>query len=892
MIRHILTSILIIFYCGSYFSQSQSANKNSVKEPSIGFLAHKDQKFGFDGPRFDRPSRLYEKIKLPKGSTYAVPYKSVGDNSFEQVHAELNNFKLFDPASLQFFVNDSSEQVSFYRENDTLLTLFLPKKRSDYFISARYKGRLLGKLNVEVFKTITENIAIVSLVGEFLDEEYLEEFLNEIYKQANIRLDVINQTTFSDSTFNKEYIFQNPSADNDRYTEQMKELRDRYFEKNPKATKNAYYIFIIPGFVNEQLDGYMARNHAIGFVRYNNEPDMFHSIARELGHGVGMLDHYWKETDMKSGTTLNLMDRNGGSELMHFQWQEMRHSSNTYSFYDGDEDVKTNNGMVAYYLWEEDKDGFIELNKEHPLEKIIRPFKKNYLSYHLNIQDRLFEIVYEWNNYFICVWHLIIWGILVLAWVIWRIVLFIRRKKNKNNGGFFKRKLINWSINSLFFGLVLLSYFIISGLLKKYEVTSGLIADFNKLNIEDVRSKTFKNNNLKYDTENQEKSEVLIKRGNDWYMKRKKRVLYFDVFENDQKEYLRCKLVNSSDSLILSSLGYRDDATTHYFVLNFKSESGSDSSAYQRVYNHLGVDVTDMLELEDAAKRILVFVNGYRPTSVGHSFEDNFTDIRKNGLEFPNSANLIYNFDRYDYWSPWNNIDKRFKKRINPSETYYADGHFSVTTSNHESLLNFTHLTSIYPKRCKNPKKHVCWRTVKNSTGIFGDKTVNSYDLLPKSSNKKGFKERYQNGRIAAKNLLQMFNEIPNKSHNDTIYFVAHSMGYAYSLGMIEELRGKINFGGFYILAPENAAQGKVYLEEWQEVWQYGSKLNKNEKDPPCLQDGVAPQSCAGGLSEAHRAYIPNQFYRRKGFFDSHFVGYYTWIFDIEQGRKGAIKQR
>lgn len=891
MLRYLLFLNLILSFCANSIAQG-SANtiQKQIIEPFVTFSAHQDQKFGIDTYGIGKPLNFYDALKLPKGTKYRVPYKSVGENSGEPVHAVLNNFKQTDLSLLQFLVNDSSEVVSFYTVNDTLLTLLLPQKRKDYFVSVRYKGKIAGKLKVEVLKPITEKIAIVSLINKELDEEYLEEFLNEIYKQANIRLDIISKTSYSDTLFNEDFIFDNPSSANDRYTRQMRDLRDRYFEKNPKATKKAYYLFIVPGFVDKELKGYMARNHAIGFIKYNNEPDMFHAIARELGHGIGMLDHFWNDTKIEQGSTLNLMDRNGGSELMQYQWLDLRHSSNSYSFYDGDEDVKTNNGMVAYYFWEEDKDGFIDLDNQHPLSKILRPFKKNYLSYHLNINDKLFEVLYQWNNYFLCRWHLIIWGILALLWLTWRIILIRRRRKTDQKPGFFRRKISNWTINLLFLSLVFLSFFVINSFLKRFEVKSGLIASFHKLSIKSVTDNILYNINLKYEVEDEPKSEILIKRGDDWYMKRKKKVLYFDVFKDGEKEYSKCKFSNESDSLVLHSLNFADHAESHYCVFNFKNQN--DSLEYQRVFNHLGIDITDKLQLDDAAKRILVFVNGYRPTSVGHSFEDNFKDIRAKGLEFPNSTNLIYNFDRYDYWSPWNNIDYRFQKRINPSETYYADGHFSVTTSNHESLINFTHLTTIYPKRCKNPKKHTCWKTTKNSTGIFGDKTVDTYDLLPVNSNKKGFKERFRNGRIAAKNLLLMFNEIPNKSSNDTIYLVAHSMGYAYSLGMIEELRGRINFGGFYILAPENAGQGKVNINEWQEVWQYGSKLNKKEKDAPCLQDGVAPQICAGGLNEANRAYIPHQFYNRKGFFDSHFVGYYTWIFDIEQGKKGAIKQR
>ena len=71
-----------------------------------------------------------------------------------------------------------------------------------------------------------------------------------------------------------------------------------------------------------------------------------------------------------------------------------------------------------------------------------------------------------------------------------------------------------------------------------------------------------------------------------------------------------------------------------------------------------------------------------------------------------------------------------------------------------------------------------------------------------------------------------------------------------------------------------------------------GCKLNTKEKDPPCLQDGVAPQTKVNGLKEIDRAYFPNKFYRKMGFFDSHFVGHYTWIFQLKEEEPGYIRQR
>ena len=161
------------------------------------------------------------------------------------------------------------------------------------------------------------------------------------------------------------------------------------------------------------------------------------------------------------------------------------------------------------------------------------------------------------------------------------------------------------------------------------------------------------------------------------------------------------------------------------------------------------------------------------------------------------------------------------------------------------------------------------------------------FDTRP---NKSGFEERRRNGRVAGKNLLQMLNEIPNGSDNDTLFIVAHSMGYAYALGIIDEVRGKISFGDFIIVAPENASAGSVNQEEWMNVWQYGSDFDKLRTNTPCLLDGVAPQTIAGGLGRRQFVGIPDGV--KQGFFDSHFIGYYTWIFDIPKEQKGYIPQR
>ncbi len=64
-------------------------------------------------------------------------------------------------------------------------------------------------------------------------------------------------------------------------------------------------------------------------------------------------------------------------------------------------------------------------------------------------------------------------------------------------------------------------------------------------------------------------------------------------------------------------------------------------------------------------------------------------------------------------------------------------------------------------------------------------------------------------------------------------------------------------------------------------------------EDPPCMQDGVAPQTFIPGLPIEKRVPIPstNDRNKKKGYGESHYHGWYNWIFDITVP-KGQIKKR
>lgn len=745
-------------------------------------------------------------------------------------------------------------------------------------------NQLISSLFIDVYPLRKERIYVVPLLPLDVNEVELTQQINRIFEPFNLAFEVQILPEYFSQELENYSLLNNPSSEYDHYTRQMRQIRDAYFSAFPKSDKRAFYVFIHAGFVNPSLSGYCVRGKTIAFVPLQEIDDLAYNIASQVARGFGGL-----KTSVEELGEGNLLCAMGGENLNHQQWRQLHVDYRAYSFYDDDEEISTFNGFVAYYFWEEDENGNIKFNPGAFRSAIQRPYKKNYFSYNLSIEKRLFKPLFMMGKTPITWMHFIL-----LALYIW-LGLYLRKKlKNKVTESlkrWFKLKILASQV--LLFTVVstltFSTFYIMNSIIVRYEILEGKIHDFKGMSIENVRHEILYNNDIDRSEKPEMATEVLIKKGDEWFVKRRKRVLYFDQFKDSEGVYSIAKFNRESDSIVLPDLGVAILAPSHYFVVNRIDDDGKYEN--QQVYNHQGSNVTQfLLSTEEPAKRILVFVNGYRPTSLGNSLEENFRDIRERGVEYPNSKNMIHNFDRYDYWRPWREIDLKFEKRINPSETYYADGHFSVSTSNYRSLIHFTQVSTKYPSRCKDPENHICLE--KGQTSWFKSSNKATHRLLPNRPNYKGFKTRRENGRIAGLNLLQQLNEIPNSSHNDTLFIVAHSMGYAYALGMIDELRGKINFGGFYILAPENAEAGKINPSEWQEIFQYGVNHEKFEKIAPCMLDGVAPQTRAKGLDPKKHIFIPENLFRRFGFFDAHFVGFYDWIFDLAEGEPGAIEQR
>jgi hypothetical protein len=272
---------------------------------------------------------------------------------------------------------------------------------------------------------------------------------------------------------------------------------------------------------------------------------------------------------------------------------------------------------------------------------------------------------------------------------------------------------------------------------------------------------------------------------------------------------------------------------------------------------------------------ILLFVNGYRP----------FPSFEEMTMEKPESDNQITSNDRYGYWK---GIDQKFIGVLKPKaeQIWYADGHFSVSTSNHVSLPGFVaSLASCAPEELKLTLLAL------HPTIVTGGYNLSNCYHNSTPYNTDGFTTRKENGMVAGNNLLEKLKQNARINTEgkiiDTIDVVCHSMGFAYAQGLINVLRNKLPFGRFYIIAPENPASGEqLLLTEWQDVWQYGS----NETlDPIDKQDGVAQQAPVPGI-QGKRAFIPSN--APKSFQDCHSIDNYIWIFDLNIDDDGYVTPR
>lgn len=326
---------------------------DATEELHVRFEEAPNQPFGFDKKQYAQFNDNYEIIVCQDQYQYPVPNQSKSTGGTTQVkaviHGTIPNFLL---SELTFELAGGHTQVPYTRQNDSIFLLTLPARSYDYMVYAVYADLKLGKLNVKSYVPLTKKVRIVPLTNIQLTAAQIEEGLNGIFKGANLTLDVTIAPVFSNAEFTASTLFQNPETSvMSKYTTQMRELRSAYLAGH-SLEENEYLIFVINGFEDSNIDGYMVRGRGLGFIAQStlSSVSVFtRTLAHELGHGMGGLEHAWGDNESLKGTTNNLLDYANGSVLIKNQWSDLRNPGLVVSLFDGEEDgsmVGVANGKI------------------------------------------------------------------------------------------------------------------------------------------------------------------------------------------------------------------------------------------------------------------------------------------------------------------------------------------------------------------------------------------------------------------------------------------------------------------------------------------------------------------------------------------------------------------
>ena len=107
-----------------------------------------------------------------------------------------------------------------------------------------------------VYFTKVENKIILKVENEIISQTFPDGSATslEITNDVNVVDEIYNFTKKFDTKSEEKWA--NPSSDGNRYTEQMKTIRDGYFSSFKNREPNAFYVFVIPGFNNPALNSW------------------------------------------------------------------------------------------------------------------------------------------------------------------------------------------------------------------------------------------------------------------------------------------------------------------------------------------------------------------------------------------------------------------------------------------------------------------------------------------------------------------------------------------------------------------------------------------------------------------------------------------------------------
>jgi hypothetical protein len=298
---------------------------------------------------------IKDKYQLLDGK-YKVKWKYIPPGKTEQIIAKLDNKNNIDPTKVKFKTRVGKVYESAYNsENNTYtITLVGGQDADGQELFAIYPSTTpgiwsnLGKLNIISYTPVERSLVLVkTLENDDTEAGKVEDELNQIYNPVGV-----NWTVSSEQfNYNADGLFEGGSGILSTYLPNMRTLNAAF--KADKAAKGlsidskAAYLFLVNQAAGGDRDkqGFMPRGMQFGYINteaFSSSPRGA-IIAHELGHGVFRLYHTFNANygDIAvglKGSTDNLMDYKGGTDLAKWQWDMIYDPAILNGVFDGDKE--------------------------------------------------------------------------------------------------------------------------------------------------------------------------------------------------------------------------------------------------------------------------------------------------------------------------------------------------------------------------------------------------------------------------------------------------------------------------------------------------------------------------------------------------------------------------
>lgn len=328
------------------------------------FRAHEGQTHGFDSClsgrqalKYNILSNYYKQLSI-SGRNYYLPWKALKVDLPEPVKLQIKQGTDKMPFSnlkvRQTGVGDLTPSVGSGTANQT------------YLLSGSYKGleesvvasylidgneQYAGGLYTATYGEENYKLYLVPFPGITIPDDVRGRMisnLNAIYSQAVVSWNVDQLKEFKGIDLGTNGLDWAEKDMLSSYNSEMNSVISAFKGWKPTADDDAFYLFVVPKFSENNVEGYMPRNRRFGFVTLDQLKDR--TVAHELGHGAFNLKHTFSPHDwnISQGTTDNLMDYSEGTLLWKPQWDFIHNPEITTGLWDGMDEGAYSSGTIMF----------------------------------------------------------------------------------------------------------------------------------------------------------------------------------------------------------------------------------------------------------------------------------------------------------------------------------------------------------------------------------------------------------------------------------------------------------------------------------------------------------------------------------------------------------------